>query len=181
MDQIAQEMGISKKTIYQYFKDKRALVLEATKASFAQEEKMIAETVQQSSNAVQELFLISQHIRQKLSRIHPFILSDLKKYYRNAWDMFQQCKSTIFESQIFELLERGIQEGHFRKDINPRILTVMRMTQVEMVFDQETFPADKFDFKEVQMQILDHFVHGILTDKGRKVYNQYLLENHEAA
>jgi hypothetical protein len=115
-----------------------------------------------------------------MSRIHPSILSDLKKYDRNAWEMFQQCKSKVFESQIFKLLERGINEGHFRKEIDPKILTVMRMNQVEIVFDQETFPVEEFDFKEVQMQLLDHFVHGILTDKGRKAYNQYLL-NHETA
>ena len=182
MDHIAQELGISKKTIYQFFRDKKELVLEATKVSFSEEEKMINETAQQSSDAVHELFLVSQYIRNKMSKMHPFILLDLKRYYRNAWKLFEECKDEIFESHIYNLLVRGISEGYFRGDIDPKILAVMRMNQVETTFDQDVFPADQFDFKDVQVQLLDHFVYGILTEKGRKVYNEYIQDQveHEA-
>jgi len=180
MDHIAQEIGISKKTIYQFFKDKKELVYVATKHSFAEEAQMIEEVTKNSTNAVHELFMVSQHLREKMSKMHPFILLDLKRYYRNAWNLFKECKEDIFQSQIYKLLVRGIAEGNFRKDIDPKVLTAMRMSQVEMVFDQDVFPADEFDFRTVQFQLLDHFIHGILTDKGRKVYNEYIQNNAEA-
>ena len=67
-------------------------------------------------------------------------------------------------------LRRGIDEENFRPEINIDGLTFLRLEQVQMSFDPRLFPRDKFDFKEVQMQFFDHFVNGIMTEKGRKYY-----------
>ncbi|MEM7548699.1 MAG: TetR/AcrR family transcriptional regulator [Bacteroidota bacterium] len=174
MDEIASELGISKKTIYQYFKDKKEVVYEVTKASLEEEKNIIEETTQRSENAIEELFLISQRIRQKHLQMNPYILSDLRKYYHNAWQLFLNFKKEMFHDCIKNLIDKGIKEGYFRPEINSEILTVMRLEQAQMVFDTELFHPEKFEFKEVQIQLLDHFVHGILTDSGRALHAEYL-------
>jgi hypothetical protein len=70
-------------------------------------------------------------------------------------------------------LQQGIDEGFYRPDINPEILSIVRMALVEIAFDDRTFPQHRFRITEVQMQIFDHFVYGIVTDKGRKLYHKH--------
>jgi AcrR family transcriptional regulator len=174
MDEIAGEMGISKKTIYQFFKDKNELVEEATRFSLKGEEKIIRETTQKANNSIEELFLISRQIRDKMKRMSPYILLDLKKYYKSAWNLYLDFKKEIFHNAIKDMLKRGMESGYFREDIDPEILTILRLEQVQMTFDTNVFPVDKFDFGEVQLQIFDHFVHGLLTEKGLRLLNDYL-------
>lgn len=76
-------------------------------------------------------------------------------------------------------LERGIEEGYFREEIDPEFLARLRVEQVQLVFDDRIFPTDQFNLKETQMKLFDHFVHGIVTEKGRKLYKKY-LENEKS-
>ena len=77
---------------------------------------------------------------------------------------------------IVDNLTRGIKEGNFRNDINIEILSRLRVEQVQICFDQKIFPRDQFEFKEVQMQIFDHFLFGIVTPKGKSLYEKYQLK-----
>jgi hypothetical protein len=74
---------------------------------------------------------------------------------------------------IINNLNEGINGGYFRKDINPNILARLRVEEVQMSFDNRIYPTSKFDFKEVQMQLFEHFLQGIMTDKGRDLYLVY--------
>lgn len=174
MDEIARELGISKKTIYQYFKDKDEIVFEVTRTHIEEEERIIIETSQQANNAVEELLLISQRIRQQAAQMSPYILFDLKKYYKSSWELFLKFKKEVFHDCIKSFLEDGIEQGYFRPEIDTELLTILRLEEVQLSFDTSVFPPDQFDFKEVQIQLFDHFVHGVLTEKGRSLYNEYI-------
>ena len=84
------------------------------------------------------------------------------------------------KDRMSQIIENGISSGYFRKEINTEILIIQRIEQVQLAFNNEVFPRDKFDFKEVHEQLFDHFIHGILTEKGKEKYNQYLNEEHDA-
>src|SRR5690606_16942528 len=98
---------------------------------------------------------------------------DIQKYYGDAWAIFLKFKENVFYKSIEDTIERGIEEGYFRKDVNPEILSIMRMEQVQSCFDSKLYPREKFSFKEVQMQLLDHFIHGLLTAEGKKLLDEY--------
>ena len=178
MDEIARELGISKKTIYQYFNDKDELVCEATKHILECDRQEFEEIQEQADNSIEELFLISKCLRRNFENLNPSILFDLKRYHPKAWDIFLKFKEQFFKENVKKSLRRGIEEGYFRPEINVEILTILRLEQVQMSFDPRVFPRNQFDFKEVQMQFFDHFVNGILTDQGRVYYNElFQLEN----
>jgi AcrR family transcriptional regulator len=172
MDEIARELGISKKTIYQYFKDKDDLVCEATSYILDCDRKEFEEIQTQSDNSIEELFLISKCLRRNFENLNPSILFDLKRYHPKAWDIFIEFKEKFFKETVRQTLNKGINEGYFRPEINVDILTILRLEQVQMSFDPRIFPKGQFDFKEVQMQFFDHFVNGIFTEKGRTYYRE---------
>ncbi len=72
---------------------------------------------------------------------------------------------------MVEIMERGRRLGYFRKEINVEILAMMRLEQISFDFQSMSSGSD-FSMYELQIQIFEHFIHGILTDKGRKAYLQ---------
>ena len=177
MDEIARELSISKKTIYQFFKDKDEIATIATQRHMELEKAEYSEIQKNALNAIMELALTNQCMRKHFREMNPSLLFDLKKFHKNAWNNWLEFKNDFIKNTIVANLTRGISEGYFREDIDPETLAIYRVEQVQLAFDNSIFPREKFDFRQVQIMMFDHFVHGILTDKGRKLYKQYSIEN----
>ena len=174
MDDIARQLSISKKTIYQYFKDKDEIVTKAVQAHMEFEKAEYEEIFDSSHNAVEELSKVCKCLRKDFHEMNPSLLFDLQKYHPKAWKVWLEFKNEHIRDAIANNLKRGIEEGHFRKEIDPEFLAVLRVEQVQLVFDNQIFPSDKFNLKETQMKLFDHYVHGIVTEKGKKLYLEYL-------
>ena len=176
MDDLASNLAISKKTIYQHFKDKDELVLEVAKIHMQQDEKEVECIITKSENAVQEIFYIAQFIRKMTAKLNPSVLFDLKKYHSKAWDAFQAHKINCIYQHVVKNIERGKVEGYYRLEANAEILSTMRMQEVEMTYEPLVYSPTKFSLVEVQMELFDHFVRGIVTKAGLDLYNNYLNE-----
>ena len=177
MDDIARQLGMSKKTLYQYFNDKTDLVEKATAEYFRIRQDEYDDATKDATNAIEELHLISRCVRKHFGELNPSLVFDLKKFYPSAWNVFVEYeRKTVYES-VKDNLERGIKEGYFRNEINVEILALLRVEQIHMSFDPSVFPKDKFDFTQVQMEMFDHYVYGLLTPKGHEIYKLYKQEN----
>ena len=178
MDDIARELTISKKTIYQYFKDKDDLVSTVTEKQMDIERREMEEIAQCSVDAIDELAKMSFCIRKNIKDINPSLLFDLQKYHRKAWDVWTKFKNDFIKNNIVKNLKKGIRDGFFRQEINVEILAIYRVEQVQMTFDENIYPKSKFDLTELQTQLFDHFVYGLLTDQGRTLYKEYQEKLH---
>ena len=179
MDDIAQHLGISKKTIYQYFDDKNDLVKEVS--SFIISDKLSAyhEASQCASNSIEELVLIAKLIRKHFNEMNPALMFDVKKYHPDAWQLFVHHEKEVVYNAIVDNITRGQQEGFFREEVDPRVLAKLRFEQIHMSFDEEIFPKDDFNLQDVHLQLFDFFVHGVLTPHGLEQYKKYEFETHE--
>jgi AcrR family transcriptional regulator len=177
MDDIARELSVSKKTIYQYYTDKDEIVTLVSQAHIDQEKEDFNKIFESSQNAMEEMFKMSQCMRKIVTEINPSLLFDLQKYHRKAWDLYLDYKTQFIKDSVVNNLERGIKEGFYRTEIDVEVIATYRVEQVQMAFDDKIFSRNKFNFSQVQMQLFDHFIHGLLTDKGRKLYTNYQLNN----
>ena len=181
MDDVAKALGMSKKTLYQYYSDKDELVAEATQAHLDRERIEFDKIFRNSENSIKSLFLISKCMRKSLSEINPSVLFDLKRFYPKSWEYWTEFKDQYIFKSIVENIKKGIEEEYFRSEVNAEILANLRVMEIQILFDRESFPSEKFNFMEVQMQLFNHFVYGITTEKGRKLYKEYLEnENNES-
>jgi len=176
MDDVAKELSISKKTLYQYFDNKDHLVLAVAQNHLDNEQQEFSQIRDESQNAIEEISKLSVCMRKNLSNINPTTMHDLKKFHTEAWNQFLKFKYEFIKNNIVENIKWGISEGYYRDEIDAEILAIFRMEQVEMMFDQNIYPSSHFDFSKVQIQLFDHFVYGILTDKGRELYEKFQLE-----
>jgi AcrR family transcriptional regulator len=173
MDDIAKHLGMSKKTIYQFFKDKNELVIALVKKKLKEDEDQISDIISRSGNVIEEMINMMKCSEEIFSRINPIVIHDMQKYHPDAWAEFQKFKADVLISTLEELLSKGIKQGYIRPDIDVRIIARMRVSQVEMGFNTAIFPMIEFNPWKVQVQFLEHFNYGICTLKGYKLLNQY--------
>jgi TetR/AcrR family transcriptional regulator, cholesterol catabolism regulator len=177
MDDIAGELGISKKTIYQHFEDKDAIVHQLMLTEMDQD-KCDWDILNESSKNVIEKTVKSMDIfKQAFTEINPSTFFDIKKYHPKTWALFQEHKQNFILGAIRQDLLEGIEQGFFRPEIKVDILAKMRMEQIELGFDPQMFPPNKFSIIEVELTMLDHFIRGVLTEKGLEVYQAYQKTN----
>jgi AcrR family transcriptional regulator len=166
-------LGMSKKTIYQFFKDKNELVIALVKKKLKDDEDQMCAIIGQSGNVIEEMINMMKCSEEIFSRINPIVIHDMQKYHPEAWKQFQDFKSGVVVKTLEELLTKGIKQGYIRPDIDVKIIARMRVYQVELGFNQAVFPVAEFSTWKVQYQFLEHFNYGICTLKGYKLLNQY--------
>lgn len=172
MDDIARNLGMSKKTIYLYFKDKDDLVHEMCLNHFEKEKCEWQNIEANSPTALHELLELVKHFIAESKIINPSLLYDLQKYHPRSWAVIHDTKICDIRRHMEELLQRGIAEGLFRAEINTKILAQFRVASVEMGFNQDYFPHTEFNTWEVQITLLDIFVRSILNIKGTEEWSK---------
>lgn len=177
MDDIARELSISKKTIYQYFKDKDEMVTHGVIRHIEREIKEFTGVLDSSSNAVVELLDLSGCIKKNMKKINPSMLFDLQKFHPEAWSKWLEFKNDFVKKTVLDVIRRGKAEGYFRQDVNEEMMAIYRIETIELTFNQVLFPQDKWDFVEVQLGLLDHFLRGLMTLKGLEYYEELQNSN----
>ncbi|MEA5402446.1 TetR/AcrR family transcriptional regulator [Arcicella sp. DC2W] len=173
MDDIANELGISKKTIYLHFDDKDDIVYQLFLGEMIEDKCEWDDLYNNTSNVIERMVKSMELMKQAFSEVNPTTLFDIKKYHPRSWKIFQEHKQHfIFENLKKDLLE-GIEQGYFRPEIKIDILAKMRLEQIEMGFDPHIFSITQHTLVEVQLELLDHFIRGVLTNKGTQIYNEY--------
>jgi len=173
MDDIAKELGISKKTIYQYYKDKSELVSTITKNHFDMESQRFCGLTEEGKNGVHELVLLSVCLRDSIRDTKMNLLYELQKFYPKAWKLYEEFKGNVMKESIMSVIERGKKEGLFRPNIDAELIAIMRIEQVQTFLLGNLVPRDKYTLEEIQMQLFDHFMHGLFTIEGHQLFNQY--------
>jgi len=179
MDDIAKHLGMSKKTIYQFFKDKNELVNALVSKKLRKDEDNMCDIINQSGNVIEKMINMMKCSEDIFSRINPIVIHDMQKYHPEAWKQFQDFKLDVIVGTLEELLTEGIKQGYIRTNIDVKILARMRVAQVELGFDTKLFPISEFRTWHVQFQFLEHFIFGICTLKGHKLLNKYKNINEE--
>jgi AcrR family transcriptional regulator len=173
MDDIAKHLGMSKKTIYQFFKDKNELVIALVQKKLKEDEDQMGDIVSKSGNVIEGMINMMKCSEEIFSRINPIVIHDMQKYHPDAWKQFQNFKSGVIVQTLEELLKKGIEQGYIRPDIDVKVIARMRMIQVEMGFNTAIFPHSEFNVWKVQQQFLEHFNYGVCTLEGYKLLDEY--------
>jgi AcrR family transcriptional regulator len=174
MDDIARELGISKKTLYQHYADKAAIVQRVSEAHMEEENRMQEEFSRSAENAIHEVIMIMRWIDSHFQQIPANLLFELQRYYPQAWALFDshRCEFALFK--IIENLRRGIAEGLYRPEMDVELVARIRVGQFSLVQDTKILPPDRYPFVAIQHEMLALFMHSIVTTEGKALFQQYL-------
>jgi AcrR family transcriptional regulator len=174
MDEIAKELGISKKTIYQYFTDKDDLVEKVTEHSLSNQICKTNEIYDKSKNPIEEMMYSTKMMREMLENVNGVLFFDMQKYHPTSWAKYVEFKNGFLDI-VKRNLKNGIQEKLYRADINVDILAKLRVESVDLAFNIELFPPKVYNLLNVQLESIDHFIRGIVTPQGLQLYEKTRL------
>lgn len=176
MDEIATQLGVSKKTLYQYYSDKDELVEAVVKATIKFAQETCDNNRANSIDAVHELFEAMVLVQDIFSEMNAAMMYDLEKFHPHAYKHFLDHKNKYLFEMIRANLRRGVEEGHYRPDINIDIIARFRLEGMMLAFNQDIFPSSKFNLGELHKVLIEHFLFGVASSKGYKLIIKYQQE-----
>ncbi|MEO6547216.1 MAG: TetR/AcrR family transcriptional regulator [Ferruginibacter sp.] len=176
MDDIANGLGISKKTIYLYFADKDELVDAVVESEFQKNESLCEYDRSNSINAVHEIFLAIDMMVEMFRSMNPSLIFDMQKYYPKAFEKFHRYKNDFLFNVVRDNLLRGIKEELYRSDIHVDIISRFRVESMLMSFNPEFSSKLKMSMAVIEEQLIIHFLFGLVSRKGYEMTLQYQKE-----
>lgn len=180
MDDIANALGMSKKTIYQYFTDKNDLVDAVVVKSLEDMQHDCGQCFEHSRDAIHEIFLTMEQILEQFRNMTPVVLMDLEKLHNASYQKFRDHKNKFLLQIIRNNIDRGIREGLYREDVNPDTISRFRLESIMIPFNMEIFPPNRYNLADVTKEIIEHYVFGLATTKGHKLILKYKEERTKA-
>jgi TetR/AcrR family transcriptional regulator, cholesterol catabolism regulator len=177
MDDIAANLGMSKKTIYLSFKDKDDLVEAVVEEVIETNQCSCDADRARADNAVHEIFLVMEMMMEMFRTMNPSILFDMQKYHPAAFKKFQKHRNEYLYNVCRHNLERGIQEELFRPEINVDIIARYRVETMLTAFNPEFQRSVKQSLFEIEKEIIIHYLFGLVTLKGYKLVLKYMEQN----
>jgi AcrR family transcriptional regulator len=173
MDEVANHLGMSKKTIYQFYTDKDELVSDVIDIEIKKSEQLCSMHKQQSDNAIHEVFMAVDMVLEILSSMNPMLLFDMEKYHPKAHEKHNAFKNKFLFKIIHDNIEWGKKEGLYRPEVNAVIMTRFRLASMMLIFNPEQFPLGKLSLADVVTETTDNFLYGLVTPKGLKLIQKY--------
>lgn len=166
MADLAGELGVSKKTLYKYFKDKRDLISQCMDQHCGDMESVIADAASAEGNAIDVEWSLIRFVHQTASQMHPSMLFDLQKYHPKAFRLLTQKRDAMMLSSMELNIRRGQKEGLYRKEIAPEVAARFLVAIGTEVKNMSQEQAIDWPLHELFMQSALYHIRAISTPKG---------------
>lgn len=168
MDDIARELGISKKTIYQYVSDKNDLIKQVIELDMQMDHESICNIMLRKLNAIDESFEIFKNIVQHIGDVSPNILYELKKYHPDAYNMHRDFMWTFSKKCVEENMKKGVEEGLYRHDLNTHLIATNYILMMMNIFENSDAYGKNVHPIEIYKELFQYHINAIASNKGRK-------------
>jgi len=174
MDMIAQSMGISKRTIYENFKDKNDLLSNFLVYAITEHKRKALEILGDSKNVIEALFLFGEYNHTSLKKVNPCFMDDIKKYHPEVFSRVVNDGHLRNYEVTYTILKKGINEGSFRKEIDIDIANLFIHNMME--FFQKMESEQRFNPQKILQTVHLPYLRGICTEKGQELIAGFLAK-----
>lgn len=177
MDYLAIELGMSKRTLYEFFGQKDTLVIEALHEIFRQENEELRRIIVDSDNVVEALFKIIRRKKELHTSLPRVFVEDAAKYMPKMREcLFNDKDSLRLNSLSFLMLERGVKEGVFRKELDIMIVDQFILDMIQLIHSHSRIAVNNLSIDELLNNILMPYLRGLSTPKGLALINNFFEE-----
>jgi TetR/AcrR family transcriptional regulator, cholesterol catabolism regulator len=172
MDDVVHELGISKKTLYQFFKDKSELITAVLNCESNIRKQQHHEAIKGINNAIEEMMKYYDFQMKMISEYNASIIYDLKKYYPKIHNDFLGKKRKGIYEGVLANLKRGKSEGLYRTDLDEEIVARLNLMRIEAFINTGIFGNDEIMKPSFFKELFRYHMYGIVNDYGRKILEQ---------
>ena len=166
MDDIAKELGVSKKTIYKYFSNKFSLVEAVTESIQETIDDKIHSIKEKSYNAIEEEFAVKAIFKELFKKTKTSPAHQLKKYYPKIYTKLKERERCICRDCSIDNIEKGIQQGLYRSNIAKQLISDFYFCLIFGVFENESHSGEMHQVMKIEYEVLEYHIRAIATEKG---------------
>ncbi len=179
MDDLAREAGVSKKTIYQVYKDKSELVNQLVDDLVCGQSMLFKTSETAARDAVEEVLLKMEATLETWAPVSQSFFLELERSFPDAWQKLVQHKQKVMLPGIVSNLQRGISEGLYRSDLDVAFIANLSLHQHESVLQTNSFTHAGSSTNQVFSALTHFFLQGICSQKGKQQLNKYINRSNE--
>jgi AcrR family transcriptional regulator len=168
MDDIARELGISKKTLYQFFDDKNSLVDQTVMNHILGEEAICCNLNKEVSNPLERMLLITDSFSDVKKQINQSVLFDLKKYFKPTWDRLNHFRIEFIYNQILTNIIEGKAAGYYYEDLEASLIARFYIHLIDFMLNPDNHTSMDYEIKTIHNEMMKYHLRSICTDKGLK-------------
>ncbi len=173
MDMLANELGISKRTIYEKFRDKDELLVGVLKWMAVKHKEAVVNVFSESENVIAAIFRLFDMMCEHFRNMSPAFRLDIEKYYNNIVKKLIESDELPYSANNIEMLKRGIKEGIFRKNIDIEITNQCLNEVMKMPGEKDIYRPENNSQRYVFRDFYVNYLRGISTPKGLELINHY--------
>lgn len=177
MDDIANKLGISKKTIYKYFKNKAHLVDETTFYMHEIVHKEALKVYNMDYNAIKENFEVNKVFKGFMQNLDDSPVYQLQKYYPETYHKIMSEEFCLFKDCLLSNIQKGINEGLYRKEIVIDQVTKFYFSLIMSVHDSKLYNYKQNTINKLEINVLEYHTRAIATEKGLTILEEQLKTN----
>ena len=171
MDEVARQAGISKKTLYKYFKNKEDLLAQVIHHQITVQNEKFVMPLKETTDPIEKLIRTKSHLKFFFSSMPEIVFNELRKYYPGLLKLYLHYKKDHIYKNIEKNLLEGIEKGYYRKEIDVKLIAGLFLSAVEHLFDADFLLAFQTNTEQAFEELLIYHILGIATKKGRQKYN----------
>jgi hypothetical protein len=119
---------------------------------------------------------IGKFANEQLRQVPPMVIYELKKYYRESWEQMEALHSKYIYRTIISNLNKGIESGHYRADINPDVIAKLYVGKSFLLVDEEIFPVKEYERQRLFREFIHYHLRGIVSAKGQRLLDKFVKE-----
>lgn len=177
MDDIANNLGISKKTLYQYVDNKSDLIHQIILAKKAEDHKTFEAIKSKSDNAIEEILSIATCMIKSLRQVSPAVMYDLQKYYKESWQEMEEMSKKDSYNLIKDNIERGKEQELYRSNVDADIIARLHVGSIVQIVQDDLFPMTEFPKDKILEQYITYHIYGVASKKGLALLEQLTLDD----
>ena len=171
MDDVASELGMSKKTIYKFFPSKDDLVMAIAKHFMNSMKNKIVPALNSDKNAIEKLAELINILATASEKVSPKRMDEIRKYFPNLWNEIDSFRTKMMFGNITKVIDQGKAEGLFI-DYPTSIMMNILVASVRNIVNPDFILNNNFSIIEAARYAFRIIIGGIVTEKGKKIFNQ---------
>ena len=173
MDEIAHELGMSKRTLYQHFPGKKDLLRQALLNKAQRISEGLGNMIDgNQAHFASKLEQALTFVATEMPHLSPIFLRDIQRHAPEVWQELDRRREEHIHTRFGQLIQEGVKEGFLRKDIDAEVLVLLFSTLIRNIVNPETLSHLPLSASQAFSVISGVLFEGILTDKGRAQYRK---------
>ncbi len=171
MNDVARELGMSKKTLYQFVNNKDELVSKVCDLIEIEKDLIFQEIKNKKLNAIQSLMDVNKLVTKILKEHNPGIEYDLRKYHPKVYFKVKERNHKAMYNSVLENLKQGKKEGLYRSDMDEKLIATLYVSRINSIRDNELIMREEMQKPDFTNQLIEYHIRGVANDKGLKEFD----------